>query len=128
MIALNFYPSPGSPASPVAIHAVRQPCHALRECLAADLDRDEDEFDFDEVFWGDDGHAEVVMLDGEIIGSLDFPLNASELAEIKLELARERYNFDKTVWCEENRQAILNPNPGASAPTYPGPSLRSYVR
>lgn len=97
--SITFHPTPGSPASPIAIHLHRAiglttRWDAVRECLAVDLGRHEADFDLEDVYWdtadGDDDRAEVVTLDGEIIGALDRALTAGELAAINGESPNAR--------------------------------------
>lgn len=64
--SINFHPVPGSHAMPVYITCARRPLDALRACLASDMDRHENDFD---VYSEEDS----VLLDGEVIGSVEFP-------------------------------------------------------
>ena len=89
LASINFYPSPDSPASSITIHySGRSGWALLRECLASDLGCCPDALEFEDVYWPDET-ADVITLNGEIIGSIGRSLSVADLAEINGETARD---------------------------------------
>lgn len=89
--SITFHPAPGYRACTIALHACAKPWPALREELARDLGCDEDALWTEDVYWnGNDDTADVVTLDGTIIGSIDRALTVEDIAAINGETVDAR--------------------------------------
>jgi hypothetical protein len=73
-------------ANPTLIGHFRAPLSgwgSLREELASYYDRPEESFGASEVYWnGDEDSAEVVTMDGRILGAIDRPVSQADVATI----------------------------------------------
>lgn len=87
--SITFYPIPGYRAWTTTIHG-GNPWPALRESLASEIGCDEDALWTEDVYFGNEDTADVVTLDGTIIGSIDRALTVEEVAEINGETVDAR--------------------------------------